>query len=227
MYFVKYGKIKNSYDDKTVLVIRKCGYENIPYIIYEKVDGANFSFITDGTDVITASRNQLVGGEFYNCQSVIDRYSEQIKQIKNEKFPDSKEIQVYGELYGDKIQKRVDYGTVTDFMVFDIRVDDEYIVPLEVEKIVVDFDIPYVPFMDQFDSLSKALEFDPEFDSMVPLEHKENNPAEGVVIRPRDINIVLPNGNRLILKKKSSKFSEKSKLRKSKSLLNDTLAQPS
>jgi len=232
MKFKKYSSIENSYRKKYIEILREHGFADIPYVVTEKLHGANFSFWTDGIEVRSAQRSQFTDGNFYNCQEVIDRYSEQVMELKNKEYPEANEIAVYGELFGPKIQKGIYYGTEKDFMAFELRImaDDEhdFIVPqIQAGMLFKKYKINHVPFITVCASLDEALEVSNEFTSHAYKNaygyDAENdvceftageNLAEGVVIIPADGALYTGNGSRVMLKNKTEKFAEVIKSKK-------------
>lgn len=227
MKFEKYTSTENSYRTKYIAILRGCGFDKVQWVAHEKIDGANFSFITDGKIVAVASRNDLTNGDFYHCQEVIDRYREKALYLKNVHFSDAKQIQIYGELFGPGIQKqKVFYNDAKEYMAFEIQADG----------VVVDTDIafgllalvgiPTPPSFGVFDNLDDALELPNVFisrvydelhpnESMCEYELGEND-AEGLVIKPVKA-LYTPNGKRVLVKNKNPKFSEKKKKVKTES----------
>jgi Rnl2 family RNA ligase len=213
MEFVKYSSLENHYREKFIDSIRLHGYEKIPYIITEKVHGANFSFWTDGLEVRVASRTQFVDGTFYNCQEVIDRYTPVILHLWENYFSGSfleNTLTVYGELYGPKIQKGINYGSSKDFVAFDVAVNGKLISPKEAHRIL-DGHLPTVPVIEIVSSLTEALEFNNVFASVLGSTRgvtDENNIVEGVVITPYE-DVLYLGYSRLAIKSKNEKWVEK------------------
>lgn len=213
MQFKKFSSLENTY--RTNLT-EKVAEEGIPtgyWIVTEKVDGANFSFWCDGEQVKVASRNQFVDGTFYGCQEVIDEIAPKILAFCSD---NDTQIVIYGELYGDGIQKRVNYGKKS-FVAFDVHcansnnpVDKEFAIDL-CERI----GIPFAPVLLR-GNFEECLAVNNTFKSLLTPEGYDGaNIAEGVVIEP-----VTPawfrNGSRVYFKNKSEKFSEKKEKQKVK-----------
>ncbi len=210
MKFNKYSKIENHYREKYIHYLQELGFDKLQYQITEKIDGANFQFITDGNNVRVASRNNVVDGGFYNCESVIQQYSKNVKELKKKYFLNSQQVSIYGELYGNTIQKRIDYGVDIQFIGFDISVDGMLISPLETERVLNLMQIPVVSTLEVTDKLDKALEYNNKFKSKIYPDANDTNITEGIVIKPVE-PLYLPNGSRVIIKSKNEKFSEKKK----------------
>lgn len=129
--FFKYPSINNL--DMKHVTNEIVGEEK--WYAFEKIHGANYQFITNGTDIAVASRTQLLtpDNSFFNHQIVFDRYKNTILKIyqellKKEKIKDGGQLRVFGELagkYDNKlVQDSVDYGDL-DFYMFDIFINED------------------------------------------------------------------------------------------------------
>lgn len=224
MDFTKYSSLTNV-SQKFIDKITELGYANIPYIVNEKVHGANFGIHWDAENGVRFSKRSgfLEEGEvFYAHTKIADELSTRILAMANEL--DVTTISVYGEIfggsfYGDqevgskKIQKEVEYSPKTEFMAFDLITDGNYMCGQGSLEVLDLYGFQCPPYFGKFNSLQEALQVANDMDSEVPdqlgFTAKEGNIMEGVVIKPAWDDIILPNGKRLIIKNKNSKFSEK------------------
>ena len=73
MEFKKYKSIENSYQDGFISSIIEQGFGDLEFVIQEKVHGANLSFITDGQNILSAKRTELIldSEEFYSSKFVL------------------------------------------------------------------------------------------------------------------------------------------------------------
>lgn len=206
MQFKKFSSLENTYRTNLTEKVVEEGIPRVDWIVTEKVDGANFSFWCDGEDAQVASRNQFVDGTFYGCQEVIDEIAHKILAFCSDY---DTQIVIYGELYGEGIQKRVNYGKKS-FVAFDVHcansnnpVDKEFAIDL-CERI----GIPFVPVLFR-GSFEDCLAVNNTFKShLTPEGYDGDNIAEGVVVEP--VNPAwFRNGSRVYFKNKSEKFSEK------------------
>lgn len=206
MQFKKFSSLENTYRTNLIEKVIEEGIPTNDWIVTEKVDGANFSFWCDGEEVEVASRNQFVDDTFYGCQEVIDEIAPKILAFCSD---NNTQIIIYGELYGDGIQKRVNYGKKS-FVAFDVHcansdtpVDKEFAIDL-CERI----GIPFAPVIFR-GSFEECLAVNNTFKSLLtPEGYDVKNIAEGVVIEP--VNPAwFRNGSRVYFKNKSEKFSEK------------------
>lgn len=226
MEFKKFTSLENTYRQNIIDKVVNEFKDNQTWVVTEKLDGANFAFYYNGEDLQVASRNQFVDGTFYNCQQVINKYQEHIKQIFD--YCDGYSLIVRGELFGQGVQKRVEYGTL-DFRVFEIVVNEE-IQPftstnkiLKMSKRVFEYDLSkqleMVPVVLITDSFKEALEVNETFSSyFTPESFEGDNFAEGFAIQPNTPSW-FNNGTRIWFKKKSEKFSEYKKGKTTKTVV--------
>jgi Rnl2 family RNA ligase len=219
MKFKKFCEIENHYREKYIAILREHGFSKIKWHVSEKIDGANFQFITNGKEVRVASRNQFVDQTFYNCSEVIERYTDKVLRLKQEHFPDAEQVSVYGEMFGRGIQNKVFYTDGKDFMAFEVQVDGKVLDTDWTARYLALVEIPMTPSFGVFDDLDEALAFSNEFNSkVVDILHPDSvceydpgeNLAEGLVLKPVE-PVYTSNGSRVIIKNKNEKFSEKSK----------------
>lgn len=214
MKFQKYPSITNSYQETFLNRIRLDAYSTKQdWYVTEKIHGANFSYWSDGEEVKVASRSQFVDANFMGANKAIERYMESAKKVANDIIKHYNVIEyvvIFGELFGGNIQKGINYGD-KDFIVFDIavkRADKEKLVFLNFENLQYYIRNSYLNMLEPLfvGSLDECLEYPNEFNSKIL--GIENNLCEGVVIRPVQ-NSTLYNGDRIILKNKNQKWSER------------------
>lgn len=213
MEFKKFSSLENSYRQNLIdKVQHECKDVGL-WIATEKIHGANFSFWCDGTEVKVASRTQFVDGTFFNCQAVINRYSQGILDwcVRN----DVQDFIVYGELYGKGVQKEVEYGE-RDFRAFDVVIDGVVQDKLSALAITKDCGLLFTPVI-KTGSFKECLELPNKFQSwLTPDEFaSQDNLAEGLVIEPVEPTW-FNNGSRIYFKNKTEAFSEKKRQPKEK-----------
>ncbi|MDR1860573.1 MAG: RNA ligase, Rnl2 family [Bacteroidales bacterium] len=251
MTFKKYNSIENTFDRDFMDHIRTKGYAEVPYVVQEKVHGANCSFITDGNDVSFAKRSAPVepGEQFYCYEDVLERYRERVialfEAVKRQ-YPDTVELQIYGELFGGSyphpdvkrirnimtIQKGVFYCPWHDFYGFDlfIHAPETYgYLPVDaVARFFEEGGFLYARTLFE-GTLDQCLEYSNAFPSKISewlgLPPIDGNICEGVVIRPKE-PLYLPNGARVLLKNKNAKFAEKKQQRRHVRAQNDPEYSP-
>lgn len=215
MEFKKFSSLDNTYRQNLIDKTQYEGKDGGLWMATEKLHGGNFSFWCDGTEIRTASRSQFVDGTFYNCQAVINRYSDKVLSLTKGLAAEGQTLVIYGELFGGNIQKEVQYGE-KDFRAFDVVLGG---VPQQKTKNLVNLltegGIPFVPVLFT-GTLKECLELNNTFQStLTPEGYEGDNISEGLVIEP-----VQPawfaNGSRVYFKNKTESFSEKNRQPKEK-----------
>lgn len=238
MSWKKYPSIENSYRTKFVDKIKHFGYHNKEWCVTEKIDGQNFSFYITKNYILPAKRSDIVSNDelknFPGMKDYLANHIENFQSIFNTLVTEDPTVYVvivYGENYGGKythpdvlndntakkVQGRVQYIPNNSFIAYDLAV-----VTSETFKYVnYDFatevfrqaDIDYIPVLYR-GTLDECLEYPNMFNTKIPLLFRlpeiEGNVCEGVVVKPVE-PLFFPNGERVILKNKNEKFSEKEK----------------
>lgn len=142
----------------------------------------------------------------------------------NEKFKEfgAKEVVFYGEAYGGKVMgdMQASYGKVLRFVVFDVKINGQWAVVPQAERLALDFGFDFVPYVlcesdkETLDTLRDA-----GSRQAVKLGFGEGKLSEGIVIRPQ-VELMTQSGERIIAKHKSVAFSER-KSKKDTRLLSD------
>lgn len=221
MEFRKWNSIENHYQEKTI--DRWTSYfpelNDMYFEVTEKIHGANFSILvnTDGS-VRFASRGGIIENEdkFYGFRGVFEReeYIRLINELKRISAAWNEDLQLFGELYGGKIQKGVFYGTEKHFKWYALRVRDEIVRPSivkEMLKTILDFKVPVISLVSSnTDGVLEMIKIvNHEFQSkLTPEDYTDENICEGVVITPYE-NIVKNQESIFLIKKKGDKFRDK------------------
>ncbi len=243
MEFKKYSSIENGYRKKfTDMVKIEFGQET--YFIQEKVHGSNFSIWFDGYDIKCAKRTAfLLKGERFlgvDWEAIQTHYEPILRSVQQKLI--CQEVVLFGELYGgtyphkdvprkptaSKIQGRIYYTPNDEFIVFDIKVDGRVLGYTDFQKICSDFGIPYLPAL-SIGTLDQCMAYPVEFESTVYNIHGlpkiEDNIAEGYVVKT-----VFPkyfgNGQRVVIKNKGDKWTEKNKSKKKSDKMLKEPAEP-
>ena len=212
MEFYKFSSLENSYRQNLIDKVQYEGKDGGEWVVTEKIHGANFSFWCDGTEVRVASRSQFVDGTFYNCQAVINRYSQGILDWCQQKGVS--DFVVYGELFGGNIQKEVQYGE-KDFAAFDVVIDGVVQDKQTAWRIAKECGLNFAPVLFT-GSFKECLEINNTFKStLTPEGYKGENISEGLVIEPVE-PAWFANGSRVYFKNKTESFSEKNRQPKEK-----------
>ena len=204
MSFAKYNSIENSYRDKFVRLVEQTPAYSDKWTITEKLHGANFSILYDGSSIQFAKRSGVIsdGANFYGHEQMREGLESVAKAVYGELSLSGRLLTIYGELFGNGVQKGVRYGE-KKFLSFDVSVDRVLLTQIEWAGLLT---LPKVPILSTGCSFSEALAYNCEFDSLILGE--PNNLAEGIVLKP-NTPYFLECGSRIILKKKNEKFSER------------------
>jgi Rnl2 family RNA ligase len=230
MDFKKYNSIENSYQIEFLNEIKEQGFYDLEYVVQEKVHGANLSFITNGKDIISAKRTELITDDenFYNSKYVQHKYESKVIQLYkliSEKYSDVKQVTIFGELFGgiypqpnvEKVntavfvQKGVYYCPDNDFYAFDILINsDQYLDNDTINNLFESVGFLYAKTIFR-GSLNDCLEYPNNFKSKISewfnLPDLQQNICEGVVIRPVQPSF-FRNGSRVLIKNKNERWTE-------------------
>ncbi len=233
--FKKYNSIENTYREKQIEQVYFHEYHKENYVVQEKVHGANFSFITNGTNIEVAKRSGIIVKDenFNNYEYVLNKYEKAVKELFSlvkKAHPDTESISVFGELFGGnyqhsevkkskgmvKIQKGVFYSPENDFYAFDICINqEEYLNVDEANTFFEEVKLFYAKTLFE-GTFEECLKYPNEFNSKIAdwlgLPKIEDNVCEGVIIKPiksKRFN----NGTRVIFKNKNEKWSERTNTR--------------
>lgn len=233
--FEKYSSLENHYNGKFIEKIRNAGFDvTEPWVAREKIHGTNFSIIIERDAVTCAKRTGpiLAGEDFFGYEIVLKKYNDSIKAVQHT-IKEGSSMQIFGEFAGGGIQKGVDYGE-KDFYVFDILVKttegtNQFVDDYMMEQICNTFGFKLAPLLGRgkFDDLIQLPNMldvvvndynELAANEGIPVANKqvwkavvaEDNIAEGYVLKPCYPKF-FPNGSRVAIKCKNSKFSEKAK----------------
>lgn len=207
MEFHKFSSLENTYRQNLTDKVQYEGKDGGLWIATEKLHGANFSFWCDGTEVKVASRTQFVDGTFFNCQAVINKYSQGVMETWGCFCKEGDILVIYGELFGGNIQKEVEYGE-KDFRGFDVTINGAPLPKTQSFAMIRWAGISTVPVF-MVDTLAECLALPNTFKStLTPEGYEGENNAEGLVIEPVE-PAWFNNGNRIYFKNKTESFTEK------------------
>lgn len=167
----------------------------------EKIDGTNIRIIWDGAQV-------LFKGKSDDAQIPVFLEARLREIFTAEKlsacFPENSQVCLYGEGFGDRIQKGKNYlvGT-TGFILFDCRVGNWWFTRESLENVAMKLEIPLVPLIGQ-GPLEVAIQLVKAGFKSTIAQNKEY-PAEGLILKPR-LELFDRAGERIIAKLKSIDF---------------------
>lgn len=231
--FREYASIDN-YKERLINRLKMLGHvDNIEWVCMEKIHGANFSFLTNGYEILTAKRSGILPEteNFYHSKDVVEKYSADILQIFSrvkQNFSDVLTIQVFGELFGGfypgiksltiPVQKGIWYCPEIDFLVFDIKINicssnihrSYYLSQDEVNQYLKNLSklrgIPIMKKGNLYDILSTDINFVSTIPDLYNLPSIEGNIAEGLVFKSNARHSV--HISRPIFKHKNTVWSE-------------------
>ena len=207
----EYHKIETLYkrDEKTKkIVVGEFANETLKYLkdnvwqFTEKVDGTNIRVYWDGHRVQFAGRTEKAHIPSHLMKRLNELFGgEDNEQLFEQKFG-GKEVYLFGEGYGAKIQNGATYRDDVDFILFDVMVDGWYLTRENVEDVASYFGIDIVPIV-----LEGAI--DDGVNYVLTQRHsiiaKNGATIEGLVGRPKT-EILSRDGKRVICKIKFRDF---------------------
>lgn len=231
--FKKYNSIENSYRSKFLDRIKAQGYWKDEFIVQEKVHGANLSYWTqNGQEFYAAKRTAAIGSEerFFNYEEVLEVIQPGLTQIwkslKATLGAELEQLTIFGEIIGGtyphpdvkqnaqaiKVQKGIHYSPHNHFYAFDIMVNTTTYLNVDAANdLFKETGLLYAKTLFR-GSIEDCLAYPNDFDSTVPedlgLPSLTPNIVEGTIVRPA-ITRYLGTGNRIILKNKNERWSEK------------------
>ncbi len=189
-----YLHIDNLYKNTEILLFKEC------YAL-EKIHGTSAKVIWKDKKIILSS-----GGEKYKKFAKLFNTEKLEKKFK-ELF--ECDVTIYGEAYGGKCQgMSATYGKELKFVVFDVKVDGNWLDVLNAEDVVKKIGLEFVSFT-KIKTTLKEIDRQRDLPSIQSFKNGigEEKLREGIVLRPL-IELIKNNGNRIIVKHKGEKFSE-------------------
>lgn len=190
-----YLHISNLYKDTTILLFREC-------YAMEKIDGTS-AHITWKDGKVTF----FSGGVEH--ENFVKLFNESLLEQKFLELFGEMDTTIFGEAYGGKVQGMSNtYGKDLKFIVFDVKVGENWLDVPNAEDVATKFGLDFVPY----NKVSTDLEIlDKERDSdSVQAVRNGCGPGklrEGVVLRPL-VELRMNNGSRVIVKHKGDAFKE-------------------
>lgn len=214
--FRKWTSLENHYREKYIndvlAVYPQLAGET--FVITEKIHGSNFHWHFSPNELVrAASRNSYLdtSGSFQGAviQELLEAHWDLLDKLQDLCNYEGVDIRLYGELFGNGVQKGVYYSDNKRLLYFGFVFDDELQPFYTLEQYVPTEYL--VPVLQIADSLQEALNFDTEFNSVIA--GVDDNICEGVVISPY-YKTYLFYDSPFYIKKKNESFSEKSKAKK-------------
>ncbi|MFE1748141.1 RNA ligase family protein [Coleofasciculus sp. H7-2] len=189
-------------------------FKKTDWVVTEKIHGANFCIIADGSDVQFAKRKELLqpDEDFFGYQTLGYKLAQQVKEIFNiiqAERQGTFRVSVYGELFGGEyphpdvaavpnvqaVQTGIYYSPKIEFCAFDIAVEEnssaakrDYIDYEKALKIFHKVEMLGAKplFIGKYEqALAQNIEFDSTIPALLGLPKLSfSNKAEGIVIKP-------------------------------------------
>ena len=206
----EYNKIETIYerdiDGTKKLIEGKFRNETVEYLannewlFTEKIDGTNIRIYWDGHKITFGGRTDRANIPAHLVNKLNEIFlNEETEQLFEQKFGE-KEVILFGEGYGAKIQAGGDYRSDVGFILFDVLIGENYLNRESVEDIAKAFGLEIVPIV-LHGTIEEAVRY---------VKNKPNSTIgkakmEGVVGRPK-IELLDRCGHRLIVKIKCRDF---------------------
>jgi hypothetical protein len=171
------------------------------WLFTEKVDGTNIRIIPTLSNVEIRGKTdnaQIYPSLLKNIQSIFDNVHGDMIELFN--LEEEKEINLYGEGYGAKIQSGGKYSSTQEFVLFDIKIGKWWLKRNDIEEIAAKLKIDIVPVIGS-GSLSYMVDIAREGFTSTWGDFT----AEGIVARP-EVELYSRNGSRIITKIKHKDF---------------------
>lgn len=210
---MKYHKIETIYERDNVtgkLIEGKYRSKEVEFLkdnvweFTEKVDGTNVRVIWDGYKVSFGGRTDKAEIPTRLLEKLNILFGGEVKEQLFEQLFKEKEVVLFGEGYGPKIQScGSSYVDEVDFILFDVAINGKYLSRNNVNEIATYFNIKSVPVL-----FTGVLEEGVKYVKSNPtstIAKDKTLPMEGLVARPV-IELYSSNGERIIVKIKYKDF---------------------
>lgn len=233
-FYKKYPSLINHYrgDDIHYWLGINPGLVQATYVIQEKIHGANISLYIspDDTPIRACSRNRVLPPEekFFGLPGVLERYEPELEVLKQFAIKTKQVLRPYGEFFGGDIQTGVDYGKEKRILFYDMKIDNNWVAPIDfyyMFEVMDEINLPnmIIPALSIISTLAEAMEYSCEFDS--GMHDATDNIAEGIVIKPWNLVQESPEGSVFRIKKKNDAFKEKTHRKKPPAKIDATLLE--
>ena len=190
--------LEGVFANETVAYLSRCAWE-----FTEKIDGTNIRVYWDGHRVSFAGRTDKANIPAHLFQRLMELFGGEENEQVFEQLFGGKEVILFGEGYGEKIQKVGSlYCKGANFILFDVMVGDKFLQRENIEAIAKAFGIDVVPVI-QVGTIWDGV-------ALVknnPMSTIGEAPMEGVVGRPL-VEVFGRDGRRIIVKIKARDFCD-------------------
>lgn len=175
--------------------------KDAPWQFTEKIDGTNIRIMWDGHKVSYGGRTERASIPAHLMNKLIELFgNDETEQLFEQTFGE-KEVILFGEGYGVKIQSGGLYRPDVSFIPFDVMINGNYQSREMVECAAKQFNLEIVPIL-----FEGTLDDGVAYVKSKPMSTIGKAPMEGVVARPK-VELNDRCGNRLIVKIKVKDFT--------------------
>lgn len=199
---MSYRHIENLYKNREILLFRQC-------YATEKIHGTSahvrYNRATDALSFFAGGSKHETFVALFDQAALLE-----IFRANAAEHPDVAEITIYGEAYGGKLQgMRNTYGPDLRFVAFEVCVDGAWFAVPQADRFVQKFGLEFVHY-EVIDTTEEAINVAMMADSVQAVRNGmgAGHMREGVVLRPL-VELIHPNGGRIICKHKRPEFAER------------------
>lgn len=170
-------------------------FRNVKWEGTEKVDGTNIRIHWDGHSVEIGGRTDKAQIPTDLQKMLVKRFLSKPMEYKFEEIFGEKDVILFGEGYGPKIQNGGTYASEPKFILFDVLVDGKfYLTRANVDDIADKMELDRVPVV-FYGTIDGAIDFVERHPMSTLGEHKHE--MEGLVLQPVGIILYDANGHPL------------------------------
>lgn len=170
-------------------------FRNIEWEGTEKVDGTNIRIHWDGHVVEIGGRTDKAQIPMDLYDMLAERFLSKPMEYKFEEIFGEKDVILFGEGYGPKIQNGGTYASEPKFILFDVLVEGKfYLTRTNVNDIADKMDLDRVPVV-FYGTIDDAIDFVEKHPMSTLGEHKHE--MEGLVLQPVNVMLYDANGHPL------------------------------
>ena len=176
--------------------------KDIPWTWTEKIDGTNIRIMWNGSDIRFGGKTDDAHIPSFLLNVLQQKFTTAtMKQI----FTDATEVCLYGEGYGNKIQKDGNryIAQGTNFILFDVKIGNFWLSRENIEDIAGKLQIDTVPIIGT-GTLPEAIEF-VKSGYTSTIAHDKSYIAEGLIMKPK-VDLFNRHGQRIVAKIKFRDF---------------------
>ena len=168
----------------------------------EKIDGTNIRIIWDGHKVTFGGRTERAAIPAHLMNKLLELFGDEATEQMFEQTFGDRQVVLFGEGYGYKIQNGGLYRPDVSFILFDVMINGNYQTRECVELTAAQFGCEVVPVL-----FEGTLQEGIDYVKTKPTSTIGTHPMEGLVARPK-VELRDRVGNRMIVKIKVSDFAK-------------------